>query len=574
MIHVGLFSAGNWPWLRQTPGKSGVWGNCRFTVNGDGPFDYVVVYEGAGCDLTVDVPPARTLFLSGEPMNVKRYPEGFVRQFGTIITSDPALKHPHALVSQTALPWHYGIKTAQPDSYGEALDYDALSTYHPAKTRKISVICSNKTMTPEHRRRLAFVTALKAALGDELDVFGRGFREIDDKAEVLAPYQYHVALENSDYADYWTEKIADPLLGRAFPFYWGCTNLESYLPADSFVRVDINDGEKSAAIIRKAIADNVAEKNQAASEQARQMILNTYNVFAVISKQVEQLEAAGAGTARGHSTLLQEWHFRSAPVALRQRIREKLQKWPRLFSLIYRIYKFVDAMHTDSKDAWQRYKPVIIGWRNHWRRMATDPFYRSHQRWLKQNADEAIRYHYPLDKNSVVFDVGGFEGDWAEKINRTSCCTVHVFEPVPDFINALHQRFAGNGKVAVHAFGLGRSNSSLNITLDGNSSSTFLEGAKQQTVQLRDVTDVIRELGLTRIALMKINIEGGEYDLLERLIESGLIGMVQDIQVQFHLFVPEAKTRYVKLAAQLRKTHRLTWRYPFVWENWQRIGPR
>lgn len=36
------------------------------------------------------------------------------------------------------------------------------------------------------------------------------------------------------------------------------------------------------------------------------------------------------------------------------------------------------------------------------------------------------------------------------------------------------------------------------------------------------------------IGLMKINIEGGEYELLERMIELGIINKVKDIQIQFH----------------------------------------
>ena len=35
-------------------------------------------------------------------------------------------------------------------------------------------------------------------------------------------------------------------------------------------------------------------------------------------------------------------------------------------------------------------------------------------------------------------------------------------------------------------------------------------------------------------ALMKINIEGGEFELLERLLETRLISRIENIQVQFH----------------------------------------
>ena len=55
---------------------------------------------------------------------------------------------------------------------------------------------------------------------------------------------------------------------------------------------------------------------------------------------------------------------------------------------------------------------------------------------------------------------------------------------------------------------------------------------------------------------MKINIEGGEYELLERLIAADLIRKIDDIQVQFHNFVPDAAARMERCKARCgRRTH-------------------
>ena len=69
---------------------------------------------------------------------------------------------------------------------------------------------------------------------------------------------------------------------------------------------------------------------------------------------------------------------------------------------------------------------------------------------------------------------------------------------------------------------------------------------------------------------MKINIEGGEYDLLDRLITTGLVGKIDNIQVQFHEFVPNAKERMQNIQKKLSKTHTPTYQYEFIWENWKR----
>ena len=75
----------------------------------------------------------------------------------------------------------------------------------------------------------------------------------------------------------------------------------------------------------------------------------------------------------------------------------------------------------------------------------------------------------------------------------------------------------------------------------------------------------------TSIDLMKINIEGAEYDLLEHLIENKFVENIKDIQVQFHDFVPNAEARMKNIQAGLSKTHYLTYQYPFVWENWRKL---
>lgn len=73
---------------------------------------------------------------------------------------------------------------------------------------------------------------------------------------------------------------------------------------------------------------------------------------------------------------------------------------------------------------------------------------------------------------------------------------------------------------------------------------------------------------------MKINIEGGEYDLLEHLIVSGFVRNIDNIQVQFHDFVDDAEHRMAVIHKNLAKTHRLSYQYPLVWENWEIIDER
>jgi len=201
-----------------------------------------------------------------------------------------------------------------------------------------------------------------------------------------------------------------------------------------------------------------------------------------------------------------------------------------------------------------------------------DRFERAAAAWFRDHGDETLRLDYPLDRNSVVFDCGGFEGDWAAAIHERYGCRVFVFEPVKLFLQGIEARFRGNKSVRALGFGLHSRDENMTIHLAGNASSVFGEAGSGELIQLREVAGVLRELSVTRIDLMKINIEGGEFDLLERLLQTRLIEAVTHLQVQFHRFVPDAVDRRRRIREGLAATHQLTYDYEFIWESWSRKG--
>ncbi len=188
--------------------------------------------------------------------------------------------------------------------------------------------------------------------------------------------------------------------------------------------------------------------------------------------------------------------------------------------------------------------------------------------WFRTGGDKKFRYSYKLSKSSIAYDMGGYEGEWAEKIYKKYGCQVEVFEPVERFVKILDAKFKNNPAIHVHPVGLAGSNRTEKINLEMASSSTFKKGKKTEAIKLVKASEFIPKD--QKIALMKINIEGGEYDLLDNLIKTGLIKNIDNLQIQFHVFVPNARKQRQKLQAQLAKTHQLTYNYPFIWENWSR----
>lgn len=182
-----------------------------------------------------------------------------------------------------------------------------------------------------------------------------------------------------------------------------------------------------------------------------------------------------------------------------------------------------------------------------------------------------LRYNYNLNSDSVVFDLGGYHGQYTSDIFAMYTSNVYVFEPVKSLFDGIKKRFEKNPKIRVYHFGLGGTTTKASIGLSADGSSLFnKEKLDQETIQIKKASDFLKENSIKQVDLAKINIEGGEFDLLEHLISSGDIRLFKNVQVQFHNFVPDAQKRMDAIHKDLEKTHKITYQNKFVWENWER----
>lgn len=322
MIDVKL-TFPSWPIIRQTPGQKGIWGNCRFFCNTSvKSCDYWFVVEGLNAKKeTAFCPKNRTVFIAGEPPTIKTYKNEFLRQFAAVITSDVNVNHPNPVFQQPGLPWHVGRRQRNHINIEFSKDYDELKAMISIpKTKLLSVVSSSKIATEGHRRRVEFVKYLKTYFGDKIDLFGRGFNEIEDKWDALADYRYHVAIENSSVNHYWTEKISDAFLAGCHPIYHGCPNITDYFPPDSLTIIDINDPGKAIATIEACLEENRYESSERWIREAREKVLDTYNLFPLIVNHITN-------------------DLQSAPGESRPPVRLTIRKEPSDSNLIYKFKK-------------------------------------------------------------------------------------------------------------------------------------------------------------------------------------------------------------------------------------------
>lgn len=287
-----------WDWAQQTPCGAGIWNGAQFILNGaletggSAALDWWVVYDDLPQEANIEVTRGQTVLVTPEPPALKQYSEEFAAQFDWVITADRELKHPRKVYMQQGLPWHVGRRQKAGRNLGFSKSYDELTAAQPPKGQElVSVIASDKAHTPGHRARRDFVRLLEKHFGECLAVFGWGGREIEDKWDGIAPYRYHIAIENSATPDYWTEKLADAFLAGAFPIYYGCPNIGEYFPNNSLARIDINDPTQAMATIEDVLREDSFNAEKIA--QARDLVLHYYSLFPLLENFCATREKSG-----------------------------------------------------------------------------------------------------------------------------------------------------------------------------------------------------------------------------------------------------------------------------------------
>ncbi len=193
-----------------------------------------------------------------------------------------------------------------------------------------------------------------------------------------------------------------------------------------------------------------------------------------------------------------------------------------------------------------------------------------YRRWRADNG-ETRRTRFPgLTPKSVVFDIGGFRGTWTDALFEYYGCQVQIFEPHPRFAANLETKYASNPQITVNAFALGKDDGSLQISDQGDASSALKEDGGSLTGRIVAARGFMARFQPATIDVAKINIEGGEYELLPALHEAGQLERFKLLQIQFHLFDKSHIAARDRIREHLSLTHVCDWSYDFIWEQWSR----
>lgn len=196
-------------------------------------------------------------------------------------------------------------------------------------------------------------------------------------------------------------------------------------------------------------------------------------------------------------------------------------------------------------------------------------------KWYKARDEQLLRVKYPLNSNSLVLDIGAYKGVWAKQINELYGCQVICFEPVKSMFEQLKQNIGDNKNIKAYNVAISDKNGTEDICLKKDASSLYEKGSSYETVETKTLKTAMLDYKISCADLVKMNIEGSEYAVLEHMIANKPEGMgafdyFKHIQIQFHMNVPSYKERRQAIQDELRKTHKKDYDYEFIWESWSK----
>lgn len=267
-------------------------GRYQFFVNQEinSPDFVVVIGKPHKQPMHFNVAPENTVLAFYEPYSVVCYPKAYREQYGLVLSCQPEISGENVRYTPPIIPWTVGVSFLRPPFKTNIGYNELLNRPTPRKTKLLSVITSNKSFTRGHYERIVFVNKLKEQFGDQLDIFGEGFNDFDDKLEVLSPYKYHIVIENSRGKYYWTEKFKDALIAETFPIYYGCTNIKDYFPETDFPEIDIADPDEAVRIVKNIIENNEYEKGKSLLHELKTRCITEMNIFDNLARVLDTLD--------------------------------------------------------------------------------------------------------------------------------------------------------------------------------------------------------------------------------------------------------------------------------------------
>jgi FkbM family methyltransferase len=164
-----------------------------------------------------------------------------------------------------------------------------------------------------------------------------------------------------------------------------------------------------------------------------------------------------------------------------------------------------------------------------------------------------------LPPSPTVIDIGGYIGDFSLYASEYLGARVFVYEPTAENFELLQRNVALNGaadRISVFNQAVGEDGClTLNVEVDDrevHSSAYWYPEADHRSVESVSLASAMAANGLDRVDLVKIDCEGGEYDIVDSA-SNGTLARIGNLVAETHDVGPGTDTKRRRLRARLRE---------------------
>ena len=174
-----------------------------------------------------------------------------------------------------------------------------------------------------------------------------------------------------------------------------------------------------------------------------------------------------------------------------------------------------------------------------------------------------------LGPGDIAIDCGANVGKVTE-VMASACATVYAFEPNPYAFAVLKERFSHNAHVHCYEKGVLDRDDQLKLFMHKNAESDQVKWSTGSSlldfksninsnnycvVDVIDLAQFIADLN-AKVKVLKIDVEGVEYQILNKLIDTGVIHQIEHVFVETHAErVAELEAEDIKLRKKIAENN-------------------
>lgn len=191
--------------------------------------------------------------------------------------------------------------------------------------------------------------------------------------------------------------------------------------------------------------------------------------------------------------------------------------------------------------------------------------------WFLLNR-QALINNITIAQNGTVLDIGSYTGEFSLKLKRRyPNLRIELFEPFTKYYEISLQNLRGFQNVNGHELAVTKDGREVKFDVMGIRTKQISENGNSDkntfTSSSISFSQLLSEHPL--ISLLKMNIEGMEYECIESIFSTSQIEKVELILIQFHDFSSDHSLRRSRIQEFFAQTHTPRFIYEWKWELWE-----